>query len=68
MARSRDIRRCALQALYQFDAGSADTPETVRASLAQSAGGDDVHEQGFLHHLGAGDIQLVLPFEGLNSS
>ncbi len=47
MARSRDIRRCALQALYQFDAGSADTPETVRDSLAQSAGDDDVHEKGF---------------------
>ncbi len=47
MARSRDIRRCALQALYQFDAGSADTPETVRASLAQSAGDDNVHEKGF---------------------
>ncbi len=47
MARSRDIRRCALQALYQFDTGSADTPETVRVSLAQSAGDDDVHEKGF---------------------
>ncbi|MCH7848915.1 MAG: transcription antitermination factor NusB [Planctomycetes bacterium] len=47
MARSRDIRRCALQALYQFDAGSADTPEIVRDSLAQSAGDDDVHEKGF---------------------
>lgn len=47
MARSRDIRRCALQALYQFDAGSADTPEIVRDSLAQSAGDDDVHKKGF---------------------
>lgn len=47
MARSRDIRRCALQALYQFDTGSADAPETVRDSLAQSAGDDDVHEKGF---------------------
>ncbi len=47
MARSRDIRRCALQALYQFDTGSADTPEIVRDSLAQSAGDDDVHEKGF---------------------
>ena len=47
MARSRDIRRCALQALYQFDTGSADTPETVRASLALSSGDDAVHEKGF---------------------
>ncbi len=47
MARSRDIRRCALQALYQFDAGSADTPEIVRDSLAQSSGDDDVHAKGF---------------------
>jgi N utilization substance protein B len=43
----RDIRRCALQALYQFDAGRADTPEVVRASLDESAGEPATHEQGF---------------------
>jgi len=47
MARSRDIRRCALQALYQFDAGSADTPEVVRESLAESPGDEEVHDKGF---------------------
>ena len=47
MARSRDIRRCALQALYQFDAGSADAPELVRESLAESPGDEEVHDKGF---------------------
>jgi transcription antitermination protein NusB len=47
MAFSRDIRRCALQALYQFDAGAADAPEHVRDSLADSPGGEEDHDRGF---------------------
>ncbi|MHC5115081.1 MAG: transcription antitermination factor NusB [Planctomycetota bacterium] len=50
---ARDRRRCALQALYQFDA-AADDPtadETalgiVRSSLEDSAGSDEVHQAGF---------------------
>lgn len=43
----RDIRRCALQALYQFDAGNAAAPALVRESLAGSPGDDQVHEKGF---------------------
>lgn len=47
MGAKRDIRRCALQALYQFDAGRADTPEAVRASLDESTGEAGAHDQGF---------------------
>jgi N utilization substance protein B len=46
MAASRDIRRCAVQALYQFDAGAEPGP-TVRESLQQSAGEPDAHERGY---------------------
>lgn len=50
MAHSRDIRRCALQALYQFDISGSDTPEAmndVRQSLDDSPGTAQTHEQGF---------------------
>lgn len=47
MGVKRDIRRCALQALYQFDAGRSDMPEVVRASLDESTGAMLVHDQGF---------------------
>jgi len=47
MGRQRDIRRCALQALYQFDQGMTDRPEIVRQTLAESPGGDDAHQAGF---------------------
>ena len=47
MPAARDRRRCALQALYQFDAGSADSPELVRQSLEQSSGGPQAREKGF---------------------
>jgi transcription antitermination protein NusB len=47
MSRSRDMRRCALQAMYQFDTGRADDLDDVRASLAGSPGDDAAHEQGF---------------------
>jgi N utilization substance protein B len=46
MAQSRDIRRCAVQALYQFDAGN-DAPDVVRASLADSPGDENTHTEGF---------------------
>ena len=47
MASARNVRRCALQALYQFDAGNADSPEVVRASLEESAGDERTHQDGF---------------------
>jgi 6,7-dimethyl-8-ribityllumazine synthase len=43
---SRDIRRCALQALYQFDSGASPTDE-VRASLDESPGDAEAHERGY---------------------
>lgn len=46
MSQSRDIRRCAVQALYQFDAGN-DAPEVVRATLAESPGDEKTHADGF---------------------
>ncbi len=46
MAASRDARRCAIQALYQFDAGAQPGP-TVRRSLDQSSGDTEAHEQGY---------------------
>ena len=52
MSSARDLRRCALQALYQFDAGNG-APETVRESLAQSAGGEQAQADGFALALGA---------------
>jgi 6,7-dimethyl-8-ribityllumazine synthase len=33
---NRDIRRCALQLLYQFDAGNADAPDSARLALADA--------------------------------
>jgi N utilization substance protein B len=47
MGRARDIRRCALQALYQFDSGAADRPDDVRASLEESPGDERAHADGF---------------------
>ncbi|MCA9284294.1 MAG: transcription antitermination factor NusB [Phycisphaerales bacterium] len=47
MTSSRDIRRCALQALYQFDAGNADDLAQVRESLEASPGDQQAHERGF---------------------
>ncbi len=47
MSSKRDVRRCALQVLYQFDAGNADDLETVRASLIDSPGDDSIHQAGF---------------------
>jgi len=46
MAGPRDIRRCALQALYQLDVGNADEA-TIRESLAGSPGETKTHQKGF---------------------
>jgi N utilization substance protein B len=47
MTTARDRRRCALQALYQFDAGNAESPEIVRESLEQSSGSPQAQRDGF---------------------
>ncbi|MHC5001979.1 MAG: transcription antitermination factor NusB [Planctomycetota bacterium] len=47
MTRPRDVRRCALQALYQFDATGAGASDGVRDSLAGSPGDETVHQEGF---------------------
>lgn len=47
MSRPRDIRSCALQALYQFDAAGVRDDAVVRESLAGSPGGEAVHDAGF---------------------
>ena len=47
MGTARDIRRCALQTLYQFDAGNVEPVEAVRESLAHSPGDDETHDRGF---------------------
>ncbi len=57
MTTARDLRRCALQALYQFDAGSADAPESVRRSLEHSSGGDQTHDAGFEAALAAWEMR-----------
>ncbi|MEM7230340.1 MAG: transcription antitermination factor NusB [Planctomycetota bacterium] len=46
MSAPRDIRRCALQALYQFDVGNADDLDLIRASLEEAPGDDRAHERG----------------------
>jgi transcription antitermination protein NusB len=46
MSPMRDIRRCALQALYQLDAG-AESHDDVRQSLHDSPGDDEAHQRGF---------------------
>ena len=44
---SRDTRRCALQALYQFDAGSDSDNNLVRATLAESRTSEKAQVEGF---------------------
>ena len=46
MTSRRDARRCALQCLYQFDAGS-EPGDDVRRSLEVSPGTAEDHEQGY---------------------
>jgi N utilization substance protein B len=47
MSSARDVRRCALQALYQFDVGGTDAPDLVRESLEGSGGSDRARREGF---------------------
>jgi transcription antitermination protein NusB len=47
MSAARDVRRCAVQALYQFDLGNAEHDEIVRASLQESPGNERTHHDGF---------------------
>ena len=51
---SRDIRRCALQAMYQFDAGATPTDD-VRKTLDESPGSPETRESGFRLALQAWD-------------
>lgn len=47
MTPTRDVRRCAIQAMYQFDFGHVDSPEIVRESLHDSPGSDASRQAGF---------------------
>lgn len=47
MSQKRDVRRCALQVMYQFDCGRADAPGDVRQSLEESPGDEQAREEGF---------------------
>lgn len=47
MTSPRDIRKCALQGLYQFDAAGTDAPDIVRESLNASPGSELTHDEGF---------------------
>lgn len=47
MGERRNIRCCALQALYQFDSGLSDQPDVVRNSLEDSPGDEKTHQDGF---------------------
>lgn len=47
MTSPRDIRKCALQGLYQFDAAGTDSPEIIRESLNASPGSTQTHDEGF---------------------
>ena len=47
MTSLRDIRKCALQGLYQFDAAGTDSPEIIRESLNASPGSTQTHDEGF---------------------
>lgn len=44
---SRDMRRCALQALYQFDAGSDPENNLVRSTLEESRTSEAAQSEGY---------------------
>ena len=46
MTTPRDIRRAALQSLYQFDCNGDDQPELVLESLAEGGGTDTARRKG----------------------
>lgn len=47
MTMSRNVRRCALQAIYQIDACKGQDIESIRESLSQSPGDEEAHNSGF---------------------
>jgi transcription termination factor NusB len=47
MTSLRNIRRCAVQALYQFDVSGSDSPQVVRETLLESPGDDECRDEGF---------------------
>lgn len=47
MTSPREIRKCALQGLYQFDAAGTDSPDMVRESLNDAPGSTKTHDEGF---------------------
>ena len=47
MTLDRDARRCALQAMYQFDAGSSESLDVVRESLDGSPATPEARIAGF---------------------
>ncbi len=47
MTSPREIRKCALQGLYQFDAAGTDSPDMVRESLNDAPGTTQTHDEGF---------------------
>ena len=55
---SRDARRCALQALYQFDAGNEGDADLVRGSLEGSRTSDAAQAEGFELARGAWEHRL----------
>ena len=64
---SRDMRRCALQALYQFDAGSDPENSLVRSTLEESRTSEAAQAEGFQLAQGAWSHRqeaddLVVPF------
>ncbi|MBX3374896.1 MAG: transcription antitermination factor NusB [Phycisphaeraceae bacterium] len=44
---ARDARRCAIQALFQFDLSGTDDMDLVRASLADSGASESAQSAGF---------------------
>lgn len=47
MSTRRDVRRCALQTLYQLDMGRGEDLESLRASLHGSPGDETLHQKGY---------------------
>ena len=47
MKYDREARRCALQVMYQFDAGAVDDLDTVRETLDGSGASEAAREKGF---------------------
>ena len=47
MSNGRDIRRAAIQALFQFDCGADQSDDIVRESLAGGAGDETTQQEGY---------------------